>query len=116
MAVMSYRASPLWFLFLLAAGVEAWLQSRETPVYFFGHSLFPVWPISYAFELLTVMLVTLFILFLPKVLALVLLFREPERWRYFGGPVRATVSAVLETLFSVITAPVLMVFQTKFVV
>ena len=115
MAVMSYLASPLWFLFLLAAGVEAWLQSRETPVYFFGHSLFPVWPISYAFELMTVMLVTLSILFLPKVLALILLFSEPERWRSFGGPVRATLSVVLESLFSVITAPVLVVFQTKFV-
>ena len=115
MAVMSYLASPLWFLFLLAAGVEAWLQSRETPVYFFGHSLFPVWPISYAFELMTVLLVTLFILFLPKVLALILLFREPARWRLFGGPVRATSSAILESLFSAITAPVLMIFQTKFV-
>jgi membrane glycosyltransferase len=115
MAVMSYVASPLWFLFLLAAGVEAWLQTRETPVYFFGDSLFPVWPISYAFELMTVLLVTLTILFLPKLLALVLLLRERERWRYFGGPVRATMSVVLESLFSVVTAPVLMVFQTKFV-
>jgi membrane glycosyltransferase len=116
MAVMSYLASPLWFLFLLAAGVEAWLQSRETPVYFFGHSLFPVWPISYAFELMTVFLVTLFILFLPKVLALILLLAERDRWRQFGGFLRATLSAILESLFSVVVAPVLMVFQTKFVV
>lgn len=116
MAVMSYLASPLWFLFLLAAGAEAWLQSRETPVYFFGHSLFPVWPISYAFELMTVLLVTLFVLFLPKLLALVLLFRDRAQWRCFGGPVRATLSVIFESLFSVITAPVLMVFQTKFVV
>jgi len=115
MAVMSYLASPLWFLFLLAAGVEAWLQTRETPVYFFGDSLFPVWPISYTFELMTVLLVTLTILFLPKLLALVLLLRERERWRYFGGPGRATMSVILESLFSAIVAPVLMVFQTKFV-
>jgi membrane glycosyltransferase len=115
MAAMSYLASPLWFLFLLAAGVEAWLQSQETPVYFFGHSLFPVWPTSYAFELKTVLLVTLSILFLPKILALVLLLAEPARWRNFGGPVRALASVMLETLFSVIVAPVLMLFQTKFV-
>jgi membrane glycosyltransferase len=115
MAVMSYLASPLWFLFLLAAGVEAWLQTRETPVYFFGDSLFPVWPISYAFELMTVLLVTLTILFLPKLLALVLLLSERERWRYFGGPGRAIASVLLESLFSVIVAPVLMIFQTKFV-
>jgi membrane glycosyltransferase len=115
MAVMSYLASPLWFLFLLATGVEAWLQSQETPVYFFGHSLFPVWPTSYAFELKTVLIVTLSILFLPKVLALLALVFEPRRWRLFGGPHRALVSVVLETLFSVIVAPVLMLFQSKFV-
>ncbi|MGH8195191.1 MAG: glucans biosynthesis glucosyltransferase MdoH [Woeseiaceae bacterium] len=115
MAVMSYLASPLWFLFLLATGVEAWLQSQETPVYFFGHSLFPVWPTSYAFELKTVLIVTLSILFLPKVLALLALVFEPRRWRLFGGPLRAAVSVILETLFSMIVAPVLMLFQSKFV-
>jgi membrane glycosyltransferase len=115
MAVMSYLASPLWFLFLLAAGVEAWLQSREEPVYFFGHSLFPVWPTSYTFELMTVLLVTLSILFLPKILALALLVAEPRRSAAFGGARRASFSALLESIFSAIAAPVLMLFQTKFV-
>ena len=116
MGVMSYLASPLWFLFLLAAGIDAWLQSQETPVYFFGRSLFPIWPASYAFELMTVLLVTLSILFLPKLLAFGLLIAEPERWSRFGGPARAGVSVVLESLFSVLAAPVLMLFQTKFVI
>lgn len=115
MALMSYVASPLWFLFLFAAGAEAWLQSREQPVYFFGHSLFPVWPISYATELMTVFLVTLTILFLPKVLALVLLLREGPSSQLFGGRLRAATSVLLETLISVILAPILMLFQTKFV-
>jgi membrane glycosyltransferase len=116
MGVMSYLASPLWFLFLLAAGVEAWLQSQETPVYFFGRSLFPTWPPSYTFELMTVLLVTLSILFMPKVLALALLLGDRRRWREFGGPGRAAASVVLESLFSVLAAPVLMLFQTKFVI
>ena len=116
MGVMSYVASPLWFLFLLAAGVEAWLQSRETPVYFFGHSLFPTWPASYTVELMTVLLVTLSILFLPKLLSLGLLLLERQRWREFGGPAQATASVVLESLFSVLAAPVLMLFQTEFVI
>jgi len=115
MALMSYLASPLWFLFLLAAGTEAWLQGREQPVYFFGHSLFPVWPISYATELMTVLLVTLTILFLPKVLALALLMRERRSWRLFGGRYRAATSVLLESLISAILAPILMLFQTKFV-
>ena len=115
MALMSYLASPLWFLFLLAAGAEAWLQAREQPVYFFGHSLFPVWPISYATELMTVFLVTLTILFLPKVLALILLLRERKSWHLFGGRRLAAASVLLETVISAILAPILMLFQTKFV-
>jgi membrane glycosyltransferase len=115
MALMSYLASPLWFLFLFATGAEAWLQSREQPVYFFGHSLFPVWPTSYATELMTVLLVTLTILFLPKVLALVLLMRERRSWHLFGGRLRAATSVLLESLVSAIMAPILMLFQTKFV-
>ncbi len=116
MGVMSYLASPLWFLFLAAAGVEAWSQSRETPVYFFGRSLFPIWPASYTFELMTVLLVTLSILFLPKLLALAQLLSDRSRWERFGGPWRAAASVVLETLFSMLAAPVLMLFQTKFVI
>lgn len=115
MAVMSYLASPLWFLFLLVAGIEAWMQLQETPVYFFGYSLFPVWPVSYAFELMTVLLVTLGILFLPKVLALALLARDAAARARFGGLPRAALSVLLETLFSAVTAPVLMLYQTKFV-
>src|SRR5690606_13221408 len=58
MGVMSYAASPLWFLFLVLTGTEAYIQTKTAPVYFFGETLFPVWPASYAFQLATVLLVT----------------------------------------------------------
>jgi membrane glycosyltransferase len=54
-------------------------------------------------------------LFLPKVLALALLLKEDRLRRAYGGMLNATLSVVLETVFSVLTAPVLMLFQTKFV-
>ncbi|MEQ8234566.1 MAG: glucans biosynthesis glucosyltransferase MdoH [Gammaproteobacteria bacterium] len=115
MGAMSYLASPLWLLFLLLAAVDAWFEARETPNYFFAHSLFPVWPDSHAFALTTVLAVTLAILFVPKVLAWCLYVCEPERWREHHGPCAAAASVVLETLFSAIVAPVLMLFQSKFV-
>ncbi len=115
MGVMSYAASPLWLLFLIATGVEAYLQTQQQLVYFFGENWMPVWPVSFAVEMTTVLLVTLTMLFLPKLLALLLLLKDSTLLRAYGGLIGATASVVLETVFSVLTAPVLMLFQTKFV-
>ncbi|MFZ0788735.1 MAG: glucans biosynthesis glucosyltransferase MdoH [Chromatiaceae bacterium] len=115
MGVMSYLASPLWLLFLVATGVEAYLRSLQDPVYFFGDNLFPVWPTSYAVEMTTVLWVTLAMLFLPKILALILLAVRPGEASAFGGLGRASLSVLIESLFSVLLAPVLMLFQSKFV-
>ena len=115
MGVMSYAASPLWLLFLIATGVEAYLQTQQELVYFFGENWQPVWPVSFAVEMTTVLLVTLTMLFLPKLLALLLLLKSSRLRRAYGGMLGATLSVLLETIFSVLTAPVLMLFQTKFV-
>ncbi len=115
MGVMSYIASPLWLLFLVATGAEAYLQKEQELVYFFGENWMPVWPVSFAVEMTTVLLVTLAMLFLPKLLALLLLLKDRKLLQSYGGLVSAASSVVLETVFSVLTAPVLMLFQTKFV-
>ena len=115
MGVMSYAASPLWLLFLIATGVEALIQTQQRPVYFFGDNWTPVWPVSFAVEMTTVLLVTLTMLFLPKLLALLLLLKDRRLARAYGGIIGASLSVALETAFSVLTAPVLMLFQTKFV-
>ncbi len=115
MGVMSYLASPLWLMFLVATGVEAYLRSLRVPVYFFGDSWLPVWPESYTVEMATVLWVTLAMLFLPKILALILLARDRALGRQFGGLLRASLSVLIESLFSVLLAPVLMLFQSKFV-
>ena len=115
MGVMSYAASPLWLLFLIATGVEAYLNSLEAPVYFFGHNLVPIWPESYVVQMTTVLWVTLALLFLPKILALVLLALDRREARRFGGLLGASLSVLIESLVSVLLAPVLMLFQSKFV-
>jgi membrane glycosyltransferase len=115
MGVMSYVASPLWLLFLILTGVQAYIVMLREPVYFFADSLFPVWPTSYTVEMTTVLYVTLAMLFLPKLLALVLLAVRPKLGARFGGIWRAGISVLIESLFSVLLAPVLMLFQSKFV-
>jgi len=115
MGVMSYLSSPLWLLFVAVAGLQAYIESRAEPVYFFGENLHPLWPVSYAVEMSTVLLVTLSMLFVPKLLALVALASDEWRRRSHGGLARAALSTLLESAFSVLSAPVLMLFQTKFV-
>jgi membrane glycosyltransferase len=56
--------------------VEALIQTRQETVYFFGENWIPVWPVSFAVEMTTVLLVTLTMLFLPKLLALLLLLKD----------------------------------------
>ncbi len=115
MGIMSYVSSPLWLLFLVLTGFEAYVQSQTMPVYFFGDNLFPVWPESYAVEMTTVLLVTLSMLFLPKIWSLILGLIRWRKIRTYGGFLRATLSVFLESVFSMLTAPVLMIYQSKFV-
>ena len=115
MGIMSYVSSPLWLLFLVLTGFEAYIKSQTMPVYFFGDNLFPVWPESYTVEMTTVLLVTLAMLFLPKLWSLLLGLVHWRKLKGYGGLFRATLSVVLESLFSMLTAPVLMIYQSKFV-
>ena len=115
MGIMSYVSSPLWFFFLILTGFEAYVMSQTMPVYFFGDNLFPVWPESYVVEMTTVLLVTLSMLFLPKFWSLILGILNWRRLKGYGGIFRATLSVFLESIFSMLTAPVLMIYQSKFV-
>jgi membrane glycosyltransferase len=115
MGVMSYLSSPLWLLFLLVTGVEAYIQSQTVPEYFSGDNWFPVWPESYTVEMTTVLLVTLAMLFFPKTLGVILLMFNWRRMPGYGGFIRMNLSVFLETVFTMLIAPVLMLYQSKFV-
>ena len=58
--------------------------------------------------------VTGLLLFVPKLLALVLALAS--RRRQFGGAARLLTGALLETLFAVTLAPLMMMFHARFVV
>jgi len=116
MGVMSYLSSPLWLLFLIVTGIEAYIQSQTMPVYFFGDNWFPVWPESYTVEMTTVLLVTLAMLFFPKTLGVISLMCRWKHMKEYGGFIRMNLSVFLETVFTMLIAPVLMLYQSKFVV
>ena len=114
--IMAYVSSLLWFVFLLLSSLESVLHALIPPDYFPDkHVLFPVWPVWHPHWAMALAGFTLAILFLPKVLA-VLLVMVGGRAGEFGGVNRLITSAIVETLFSVILAPVRMLFHTLFVV
>ena len=111
--IAAYVASPLW-LMQLAVGLLLVLQTRFVrPEYFTREfSLYPAWPRFDAERALSLFILTMAVLLLPKALGwLFALFNATTR-RGAGGPVRLTLSALLEIVVSALLAPVLMLIQS----
>ena len=112
MGTYTYLASALWALSLVI-GVVLSVQSAYTlPVYFPDEkTLFPVWPVIDPTKALYLFLGTVALVLLPKVLgvASALIRRDPAA-HYTG---RFLLGAAVETLFSILIAPILMLTQTS---
>ncbi|MGH7822481.1 MAG: glucans biosynthesis glucosyltransferase MdoH, partial [Candidatus Binatia bacterium] len=113
--VLSYVSAMLWFAFLSLSTAEAILQVVREPDYFpSGPSLFPEWPVWRPDWAISLLSVTLIILFVPKILAALLVLLRGGA-RTFGGVMRFLLSIFLETVASSLLAPIRMVFHTKYV-
>lgn len=103
--ILGYVTSPIWLLFMAVAFWRAFEFGPESYVGASGSA-----------EGIVVLLLTLFLLFSPKLLCLLDLAFDHERTRQFGGFFNAITGAIVETFFSALIAPVMMLFHTKFVV
>ena len=114
--VMAYLSAPLWFLFLVCSTALLAISVMSEPVYFTEpYQLFPLWPEWHPEWAIRLFGATATLLFLPKLLAALLLLLRPAELRGFGGPLRMLASVTLETLFSALLAPIRMLFHAKFV-
>ena len=105
LGAMGYVSSLLWLLILVAGTAYVIAPASHGPVVLTTQLVD-----TPAFSLLAL---TALVLFLPKALGLLAgLIRERAA---FGGAVRLVSSAVLETVFSVLLAPVMMVYHARFV-
>ena len=102
--ILAYASAPLLVLFVLLGALQAGIDHLHEKVGTFSAASAGV-----------LFLMTLILLFGPKALSLLHLFARPKEVASFGGPIRVLVSAILETLFSILTAPVLVWFHTRFV-
>ncbi|MFZ5655100.1 MAG: glucans biosynthesis glucosyltransferase MdoH [Pseudomonadota bacterium] len=115
--IMNYVSSLLWLAFLAAATAEAALLTL-LPVEYFPepHALYPLWPEWRPNWALTLIGVTLVVLFLPKLLALLEVLCDRGRRRAMGGALRLGGSLLLEVLVASLLAPIRMLAHARYVV
>lgn len=114
--IMSYGSALLWFFFLVASSAQAIAELFVIPTYFpSGPSLFPDWPRYFPNWALSLLGCTGALLFLPKILALILVACKGGSER-FGGFAAMSASVFGEVVISTFLAPVRMLFHSFFVV
>lgn len=113
MGAMSYLISAVWALSLIVGLVLALQGQQMIPSYFQdSKTLFPIWPIIDPGAALRLFLATLAVVFLPKGLGLILEWKRALAARDSWAAIRATAGVFLETLYSMLIAPILMITQT----
>ncbi|MFT3831492.1 MAG: glucans biosynthesis glucosyltransferase MdoH [Opitutaceae bacterium] len=117
MGIMGYVASPLWLFFLLLSTIHVLDQALSGRVHSVGEIIFERW--GFYFELpqtLALFGLTLVMLFVPKILGVLVQWREEGQRPSYGGRLRMVTSALVETALSSLLAPINMMFHAKFVV
>jgi membrane glycosyltransferase len=113
--VMAYLSALLWFTFLVLSTALVAVQTLSAPKYFVQpFQLFPLWPEWHPEWAIALFSATAVFLFLPKILAVALLWvRGATR---YGGALRLGASMLCEFALSALLAPIRMLFHTQFVV
>jgi membrane glycosyltransferase len=117
LGALAYVSSFLWLVLLALSTTDA-LGRALWPHDFFGpgYQLFPDWPIAKTDEIVSLLVVTVSLLLLPKVAGILLCLRDRQRRSAFGGTGRVLGSVCIEIIFSILIAPVMMLFHTYFVI
>lgn len=114
MGIMSYVASPLWFLLLAVSALEMFVPKGIAPFTYAGRHPELALSVSQATPLLQLVTATLVLLYAPKLLALVVLLARPDAVKAHGGAANVLRSAILESVFATLFAPVVMLAHSWF--
>jgi membrane glycosyltransferase len=113
---MSYLSSLIWLIFLGLNTAEAIMLGLLERYYFPWLEIHPSAESAWDLEVLRFLLVvTMLLLFLPKLLALFVNLLARRRSSSFGGPVRLVFNMVAEALTSALLAPLRMLAHSRFV-
>ena len=104
-----------WFIFLVSGILVALGHVYFPPEYFSTEqSLFPNWPIFDKMGTITLFLISMFMLIFPKFLGMIIYLKN-NKFKNIGGFFGTIKSVLAEIVFSALIAPIMMIFQTKFV-
>lgn len=117
LGILSYLSSPLWLIFLLLGTVQCWLYwaANEPPRFDADVGISSFLDIGGSRLALILFLVTLGLLTMPKMLAVLLTLRDGTRRRAFGGATAVITGFALEHILSALIAPILMLFNARWV-
>jgi membrane glycosyltransferase len=115
LGIFGYLGGPLWLFFLLTFHGMRWSHKSTGLSDITVGNFTPYLQVTATQHAFLVFSLCMFVLFLPKILALLDLALDKTRRRAFGGWFRATTSAILETVFSTLHAPLQMLWHTAFV-
>ena len=115
LGAVAYITSFIWLLMLVLSTADAVIRSINANVYFTEtYQLYPTWPIAKTELIISLIVLTTILLMGPKFLGvLVALVR---RRKQFGGGFAIIKGAVVETIFAVLIAPIMMVYHAYFVI
>lgn len=116
LGIMSYVSSPLWAVFLLISAIIAYRVPSDAAGKPLALGLDGHLPWGYTTQAVGLFVLTLILLFLPKVLAILDLRRQPGGLERFGGTGKIVAGILVETFTFTLLAPILMVYHTKFVI
>ncbi len=117
LGIMSYLSSPLWLVFIIAGIYNYYVESGLTRSYDYDIGVSPFLDdICGGKQSLILFIFTMSMLTLPKFLALIATVRKANGFKSFGGIFKMTLSVVAEHAISVLTAPIHMLFNSRFVI
>ncbi|SON57568.1 Glucans biosynthesis glucosyltransferase H [Hartmannibacter diazotrophicus] len=115
--ILSYATSPLWLMLLIAGLVLALQAHFIRPEYFSSDfQLFPSWPRIDPERALGLFVLTMGVLFTPKILGLVAFLSDGKARKAAGGFFGVLVSFLAEMILSALVAPIMMLIHTGAIV
>lgn len=111
----AYISSLIWLSMLALSTIDAVTRALNSDVYFNrAYQLFPTWQIAKTDLIDSLLYLTIIILLLPKLMGVIVTL--VHRKKRFGGALKLILGSVIETIFAIIVAPLMMVFHAYFVV
>ncbi|MCL4768182.1 MAG: glucans biosynthesis glucosyltransferase MdoH [Hyphomicrobiaceae bacterium] len=113
MGASAYLVSAVWAASLVVGLVLALQGTRVIPSYFLdSKTLFPIWPVIDPGAAFRLFLATMVVVLMPKGIGLVLELRRATAAGERRAAPRVIAGVAVETLFSMLLAPILMLTQT----